>query len=64
VEGNGFLIGIKPVSSKGSTGSFNDIKRLPSSFNFVIALPMDKKLAFLSIDLMFENLFNVPFFLS
>jgi len=41
VEGNDFVIGVKPVSSKGSTGSFKDIGRFPSSFYFVIAFPMD-----------------------
>jgi len=41
VEGNGFVIGVKPVSSKGSTGFFEDIKRLPSSFDLVIAFPME-----------------------
>jgi len=41
VEGNGFVIGVKPVSSKGSAGSFNDIERFPGSFNFIIVVPMD-----------------------
>jgi len=40
-EGNGFVIDVKPVSFKGSTGSFKDIERFPSSFNFVIAFPID-----------------------
>jgi len=41
VEGNGFVIGVKPVSSKSSTDSFKDIEWFPSGFNFVIAFPMD-----------------------
>jgi len=64
VEGNSFVIGVKPVGSKGSTDSFKDIKRLPSSFNFVIVFPMDWELAFLSIDSIFENFFNFLSFLS
>jgi len=53
VEGNGFVIGVKPLSSKGSTGSFKHIERFPSSFNFVIAFSMDKEFAFLSLDSIF-----------
>ena len=64
VEGDGFVIGIKPVGPKGGAGSFKDIKGFPSCFDFVIAFPMDKELAFLSIDSIFEDLFNFPFLLS
>ena len=64
VEGNGFVIGVKPVGSEGCTGSFKGVKGFPSGFNFVIAFPMDKELAFLAIDSIFENLFNFPFLLS
>ena len=64
VEGNGFVIGVKPVGSEGGTGSFKGVKGFPSSFDFVIAFPMNKELAFLAIDSIFENLFNFPFLLS
>jgi len=64
VERNSFVIAVKPVSSKGSTGTFKDIERFPSSFDFVIAFPMDEELVFLSLNSIFENLFNFLFFLS
>ena len=64
VERNGFVIGVKPVSSKGSTGSFKDIERFPSNLDFIIAFPIDYELAFVSVNAIFENLFNFPFFLS
>jgi len=64
VEMNGFVIGVKAVSSKGSTGSFKNIERFPSGDQFVIAFPMDYELAFLSVHSIFENLFNFLFFLS
>ena len=41
MEGNGFIIGVKPVGSKGSTGSFEDIDRVPSSFALIIAFLID-----------------------
>ena len=41
VEGNGFVIGFKPVGSEGGTGSFEDVKQFPSGFDFVIAFPVD-----------------------
>jgi len=63
VEANGFLIGVKPFSCKGTTASFKAIERFPSSFDFVIAFPMDYELEFLSLDSIFENLFNFSFFL-
>ena len=37
VEGNGFVIGFKPVGSEGGTGTFKDVKGFPSCFDFVIA---------------------------
>ena len=64
VEGNSFVIGVKPVGSECGTGSFKDVKGFPSSFDFVIAFPMDKELAFLAIDSVFENFFNFSFLLS
>ena len=64
VEWNGFVIGVKPVGSEGGTGPFKSVKGFSSSFDFVIAFPMDKELAFLAIDSIFENLFNFPFLLS
>ena len=64
MEGNGFVIGVKPVGSEGGTGSFKSIKRFPSGFDFVIAFPMNKELAFLAIDSILENFFNFPFLLS
>jgi len=48
VEANGFVIGVKPVSCTGSTGPFRNIERFPSSFDSIIAFPMDQELAFLS----------------
>ena len=41
VEGNGFVIGFKPVGSEGGTGTFKDVKGFPSCFDFVIAFPVD-----------------------
>ena len=64
MEGNGFVIGVKPVGSESCTGSFKGVKRFPSCFDFVIAFPMDKELAFLAIDSILENFFNFPFPLS
>ena len=64
VEGNSFVIAVKPVGSEGGTGSFKDVKGLPSGFDFVIAFLVDKQLAFLPIDSIFENFFNFPFLLS
>ena len=64
VEGNSFVIGVKPVGSESGTGSFKGVKRFPRGFDFVIAFPMNKELAFLAIDSIFENLFNFPFLLS
>ena len=64
VEGNIFVIGVKPVGSEGSTGSFKGVKGFPSGLDFVIAISMNKELAFLAIDWIFENLFNFPFLLS
>ena len=64
MKGNGFIIDVKPVGSESGTGSFKGVKRFPSGFDFVIAIPMNKELAFLSIDSILENLFNFPFFLS
>ena len=64
VEGIGFVVGVKPVGSEGGTGSFKGVKGFPSSFDFVIAFPINKELAFLAIDSVLENLFNFPFFLS
>ena len=64
VEGNGFVVGVKPVGSEGGTGSFKGVKGFPSSFDFVIAFPMNKELTFLAIDSILENLFNFPFLLS
>ena len=60
VEGNSFVIGVKPVGSESGTGFFKGVKGFPSVFDFVIAFPMDKELAFLAIDSIFENLFNFP----
>ena len=64
MEGNSFVTGVKPVGSEVGTGSFQGVKRFPSGLDFVIAFPMNKELAFLAIDLIFENLFNFPFLLS
>ena len=64
MEGNSFVIGVKPVGSEGSTGSFKGIKRSLSGFDFVIAFPMNKLFAFVAIDSIFENLVNFPFLLS
>ena len=64
VEGNGLVIGFKPVGSEGGTGSFKDVEGFPSCFDFVIAFPVDQELAFSAIDSIFENLFNFPFLLS
>ena len=64
VDGNGFVIGFKPVGSEGGTGSFKDVKRFPSCFYFVIAFLVDQELAFFAIDSIFENLFNFPSLLS
>ena len=64
VEGNGFIIGFKPVGSEGSTSCFKDVKGCASYFDFVIAFPVDQELVFLAIDSIFVNLFNLPFFLS
>ena len=64
MEGNSFVIGVKPVGSKGGAGSFESVKRFPSSFDFVLAFPRDKELAFLAIDSILENFFNFPFLLS
>ena len=64
VEGNGFVIGVKPVGSEGGTGSFKNVKGFPSGFDFIIAIPMNKELAFLAIDLILENLFSFLFLLS
>ena len=64
VEGNGFVIGVKPVGSESGTGFFKGIKVFPSGFDFVIAYPMDKELAFLAIDSILETLFNFAFLLS
>jgi len=41
VAGNGFVIDGNPVSFRGSTDSFKNIKRLSSSFHFVIAFLID-----------------------
>ena len=41
VEGDGFIIGFKPVGSECGTGFFKSIERFPSSFDFVIAFPVD-----------------------
>ena len=41
VEGDSFVIGFKPVGSKGGTGSFKGIKWFPSCFDSVIAFPVD-----------------------
>ena len=41
VEGNGFVIGFKPVGSEGGTGFFKDVNGFPSCFDFVIAFPVD-----------------------
>ena len=54
VEGNGFVIGIKPVGSESGTGSFKGVKGFPSGFDFVIPFSMNKELAFLAIDLILE----------
>ena len=56
VEGNSFVVGVKPVCSESGTGSFKGVKGFPSSFDFVIAFPVDKELAFLAIDSILENL--------
>jgi len=64
VDCNGLVIGVKPVSSEGRTGFFKDIQRFPSSFDFLITFPIDSELAFLSLNLIFKNLFNFSFFLS
>ena len=64
VEGNCFIIGVKPVGSDGGTGSFKGVKRFPSGFDFVIAFSINKELAFLAIDPILENFFNLPFLLS
>ena len=64
VEGNSFVIGCKPVGSEGSTGSFKGIEGFLTSFDLVIAFPVDQELAFLVIDSILENLLNFPFFLS
>ena len=53
VEGNGFVIGVKPVGFEGGTGSFKGVKGFPSGLDFVIAFSMNKELAFLSIDSIF-----------
>ena len=39
VEGNGFVIGVKPVSSTDSNGSFKDSKKLTSNFDLLITFP-------------------------
>ena len=54
VEGNGFVIGFKPVGPEGSTGTFKSIEWFPSCFDFVISCPVDQELAFLAIDSIFE----------
>jgi len=41
VEMNGFIIGVKAGSSKGTTGSLKDIEWFSRSFDFVIAFPMN-----------------------
>ena len=64
VEGNSFVVGVKPVGSEGGTGCLMGVEGFPSSFDFVIAFPMNKELAFLAMDSIFENLFNFPFLLS
>jgi len=64
VEGNGFLIGVKPVSAKGGTDAFKGVERFTSSFNFVIAFPLDWELALLLVNSIFQNLFNFSYFLS
>ena len=64
MEGNSFVIGIKPVGSESGTGSFKGVKGFPSGFDFIIAFPINKELAFLAIDSILENLFNFPLLLS
>ena len=64
VEENGFIIGFKPVGSEDGTGSLEQGKGFPDCFDFVIAYPVVRELAFLSIDLILENFFNFSFFLS
>ena len=64
VEGNSFVKGFKPVCYEGDTGFFKSFDRFSGGFSFVIAFPVDYELAFLAIDLIVENLFNFPFFLS
>ena len=64
VEGNSFVIGVKPVGSAGGTCFLKGVKGFPSGFDFVIAFPINKELAFLAIDSILEILFNFPFLLS
>ena len=64
LEGNGFVIGCKPVGSEGGTCSFKHVKRFPSGFDFVIAFPVDEKLVLILIDSILENFFKLPFILS
>ena len=64
VEGNSFVIAVKPVGSESGTGSFKGVKKFPSGFDFIISFPMNKELMFLAIDSILENLFNFPFLLS
>ena len=64
VEGNGFVIGVKPVGSESGTGFFKGVKGFPSGFDFIIAFPINKELGFLAVDSIFENLLNFLFLLS
>ena len=50
MERNGFVISVKLVGSESSIGSFKGVKGFPSGFDFVIAFPMNKELAFLVIE--------------
>ena len=64
MEGDGFVVGVKPIGSKGGAGSFMDLERFPSSFNFVIAFPVYQELVFPMIDSIFENFLYFSFLLS
>ena len=58
MEGNSIVIGVKRVDYEGSTGSFKGFLGFLSSFDFVIAFPINKELAFLPIDSIFRKTFS------
>jgi len=59
-EGDGLVVGIKPIDPNVISDGFEMFKWFPSGFNFVISFPVYLELALPAVDSVIEDFFNCP----